>query len=290
MSFDRESSRRTARKTALVTSTVLVWLVLPVKISGQEWRGIQLLKSNCEDVKRALRVDKCEYPETTYHLTGETVAISFQNCSCPTVCIDEIGGWNVPRGTVRSIVRNLHKPVPIADFNVNGAKWISIQTDFIGQIIYTNKDEGIRISAIDEGVVTITYYPPVDKFKHLRCPNCFSPKAKNNDIKSPVFIAYGGVMTFDREKYRLNDFALQLRKLGQRSKAYIVAYDECTGPKGIARDRALRAKEYLRTQGIDSRRIVIVDGGRRELMLIELHGRKRNMPPPKTLSSIYPRN
>ncbi len=97
-------------------------------------------------------------------------------------------------------------------------------------------------------------------------------------------------MTFDPEKYRLNDFALQLRKLGRNSKAYIVAYDECTGSKGKARDRALRAKAYLRTQGIDSRRIVIVDGGRRESMLIELHGRERNMPPPKTLSTIYPQN
>lgn len=187
-------------------------------------------------------------------------------------------------------MRNLHKPVPIADFDVNGAKWISLQTDFIGEIIYANEDEGITISAIDGGVVTIKYYPSVDRFKHVRCSNCFSPKAKNNDIKSPVFIAYGGMMTFDREKYRLNDFALQLRKLGQRSKAYIVAYDECTGSKGLARDRALRAKEYLRTQGIDRRRIVIVDGGRRESMLIELHGRGRNVPPPKIFSSVYPRN
>lgn len=105
-----------------------------------------------------------------------------------------------------------------------------------------------------------------------------------------MFIAYGEYMTFDPEKYRLNDFALQLRKLGRNSKAYIVAYDECTGSKGKARDRALRAKAYLRTQGIDSRRIVIVDGGRRESMLIELHGRERNMPPPKTLSTIYPQN
>ena len=109
-------------------------------------------------------------------------------------------------------------------------------------------------------------------------------------IKSPVFLAYDENITVEQEKYRLNEFALKLRKLGQGSKAYIVAYDECTGPKGKARDRAVQAQQYLLAQGIRRRRIAIIDGGRRESILIELHGRERNMPPPKILSSIYPRH
>jgi len=277
-------------KRTVLIPIICVMFLIPLKVSGQEWRGIQLLKSNCEDVKRALGVDKCEYPETTYHLMTETVAITFQNCSCPTVCYGELGGWNVRRGTVRSIVRHLHNPLPITDFDVNSAKWTSIQTDFIGEIIYSNADEGITISAIDGGVVTIKYYPAIDKSKHLRCPNCFSPNSKKKDIKSPLFIAYGENMTIDREKYRLNEFALELRKLGQGSKAYIVAYDGCVGSIGKAKEHAVRVREYLLAQGIGRRRIVIIDGGRRESMLIELHGRGRNMPPPKTLSSIYPPN
>ena len=262
--------------------------LLPLKISGQEWRGIQPLQSNCEDVKRALGVDKCEYPKTTYQLNGETVNISFKSCPCPTICYSDLRGWNVPRGTVLSIVRELQNPLPITDFDVNNGNWTSLQTDFIGHVIYNNSDKGIRLSAIDGGVATVTYYPPINKFEHLRCPNCFSLTAKKHDIDSPVYIAYGENMSPDREKYRLNDFAVQLRKLGRRSKAYIVAYDGCARPKGEARDRALRAQAYLVAQGIQSRRIVIIEGGQRESMLIELHGRGHNRHPPKTLSSTYP--
>ena len=275
------------KRSALIPIVCLIF-VLSLNVFGQEWRGIQLLQSNCEDVKRALGVDKCEYPQTTYRLNGETVTISFQSCPCPTVCYSELRGWNAPRGTVMSIVRQLHNPVPITDFDVNSGNWTSLHTDFIGQVIYENREKGIKVSAIEGGVATITYYPPIDKFEHLRCPKCFSPTAKRNDIHSPVYVAYGEGMSSDREKYRLNEFALQLRKLGRRSKAYIVVYDGCARPKGAARDHALRAQEYLSAQGISSRRIVIIEGGQRESMLIELHGRERSMPPPKTLSSIYP--
>jgi hypothetical protein len=277
-------------KTTVLIPIVCLVFVLSINVSGQDWRGIQLLKSNCEDIKRALGVDKCEYPETTYRLFGEIVTISFQSCPCPTVCYSEGGGWKVPRGTVRSIERQLGNRLPITDFDVNSGKWTSLKTDFIGEIIYNNRDEGITVDAIDGGVVTITYYPPIDKFKHLHCQDCFSSNAKKDAIQSPVFTAYGENMTVDRENSRLNEFVLKLRKLGQRSKAYIVAYDGCFGPKGKARDRALRAQQYLLSQGIGRRRIVIVEGGRRESMLIELHGRERNLPPPKTLSSIYPRS
>jgi hypothetical protein len=277
------------KRTVLIPTVCLVF-ILPLKVCGQEWRGLQPLKSNCEDVKRALGVDKCEYPETTYRLTGETVTIGFQSCPCPSVCYSEFEGWNVPRGTVLTILRQLHNPLPITDFDVNSGKWTTLQTDFIGEIIYTNRDGGIRISAIDGKAVTINYYPPVYKFKRLRCPNCFQPNTKTNDITSPVFIAYGENMSVDREKFRLDEFVLKLRKLGQTSKAYIVAYEGCTDLTGKARTRALRVQEYLVAQGIGRRRITVINGGQRESMLIEVHGRERNMPPPRSRPSIYPRN
>jgi hypothetical protein len=274
----------------LLISIVCVVFIFPLRVSCQDWRGLQPLKSNCEDVMRALGVDKCEYPQTTYRLDGETVTISFESCPCPTVCYTDLRGWNVPRGTVGSIVRQLRNPLPISDFDVDSGKWTSIHTDFIGEIIYNNNDKGIRVSAVDGGVLTVTYYPPIDRFKQLRCPNCFSPTSKKNDIRSPVFIVYGRGISLDAEKYRLNEFALELRKLGQRSKAYIVIYNGCARPKGEGREYALRAQQHLLTQGISSRRILIIDGGQRESMSIELHGRARNIPPPKTSSSIYPRN
>lgn len=276
----------------LLIVAVFVWMLSPFNAFGQEWRGIQLLRSNCEDVKRSLGVDKCEYPQTTYHLNDETVTISFKSCACPITCYNEGGGWNVPKGTVETIVRQLHKQLPIANFEVNSSKWSSLRTDFIGEIIYSNRDDGMTLSAIDGGVVTIKYYPSIDKFRDLRCPDCFSRPSNSgkNDLRSPVFSAYGEGMTPDREKLRLNNFALELQKLGLGAKVYIVAYDACFRSKVHAQNYAIRARKYLIGRGIGSRRIIIIEGGRRESMLIELHGRKRNMPPPKTFGSIYPGN
>lgn len=268
-------------------------LAAPSISFAQEWRGIKPLRSTCEDVKRALGVDKCDYPRSIYRLKDETVTISFETCPCPVVCYHQSGGWNVPPGTVGSIIRQLHNPLPVADFNVDNGKWKTSHTDFIGQVIYDNRGEGVTLSAIEGAVVTITYYPPLDKHKDLLCPKCSAPpppNAKKDGNPSSWFSAYGGV-TFDEEKKRLDEFARKLHDDVRSSKGYIVAYDGCGPPKGEAKARAERAKEYLvGTQGIDSSRIMTIEGGQREEMLIELHIRARDMPPPRTFSSSYPKD
>jgi hypothetical protein len=73
------------------------------------------------------------------------------------------------------------------------------------------------------------------------------------------------------------------------SKGYIVAYGGCRARNGEALARAARAKEYLVTShGIDSNRILTIDGGQHQTMEIQLHIRKRGLPPPLTFSSTYP--
>ena len=161
------------KRMLLITPLISILLLLPSRVSGQEWRGIQLLRSNCDDVKRALGIDRCEYPRTTYRLNDETVTVSFESCPCPIVCYHESSGWNVPPGTVGSIIRQLHKPLPIANFDVSSRKWTTQHTDFIGQVIYDNKDDGIRLSAIEGAVVTITFYPPLERFKDLLSQSVF---------------------------------------------------------------------------------------------------------------------
>src|SRR6185436_14853701 len=121
------------KRMLLITPLISILLLLPSRVSGQEWRGIQLLRSNCDDVKRALGIDRCEYPRTTYRLNDETVTVSFESCPCPIVCYHESSGWNVPPGTVGSIIRQLHEPLPIANFDVSSRKWTTQHTDFIGQ-------------------------------------------------------------------------------------------------------------------------------------------------------------
>ena len=86
--------------------------------SAQEWRGIKPLHSTCDDVKRTLGVDHCEYPRSTYRLEDEIIEVSFVTCPCASVCDGENRGWKLPADTVTAIHRELRKGLPVADFQV----------------------------------------------------------------------------------------------------------------------------------------------------------------------------
>ncbi|MFN2491623.1 MAG: hypothetical protein ABR501_01905 [Pyrinomonadaceae bacterium] len=274
----------------IVISTFMVVACVRTS-SAQEWRGIKPLRSTCEDVKRVLGVDRCQYPRSTYRLEDEIIEVSFVTCPCPIICRDTNPRWNLPSGTVTSIHRELLTARPIADFNVDQGKWTKIHTDFIGEVIYSNDELGLRLSAVEGDVLSITYYAPFEDNKQLLCQKCSVPHAPKAKLESPSlwFNAYGN-LSFDEEKKRLDKFTSKLEEHGSDSVGYIVAYGGCRALKGEAQTRAERAKEYVvRAHGIDGNRIKTIDGGQRDEMVVELHIRARRLPPPITFSSTYPR-
>ena len=274
-----------------IAASISLILVFAKVSFAQEWRGIKILKSTCEDVKRGLGIDKCEYPRSVFRLKEETVTISFEMCPCPIRCYHQSGGWNVPPGTVGSIVRQLRVPLPLSNFSID-AQWTAITTDLIGQVIYRSKEQGIELSVIDRKVVTVTYYPSLEKTnnKDLVCPPCTvrpSAGADKNE-RSSWFSTYGKVDLAEEEK-RLDTFADKIKANGKTSRGYIVTYDSCR-ERGEAAVFAERAKKHLLDiRGIAGNRIIIIDGGQREEMTIELHVRPRRLPPPRILSSTYPK-
>lgn len=86
-------------------------------------------------------------------------------------------------------------------------------------------------------------------------------------LKAKKFDEYPDV-NFNDEKARLDNFAIQLQ--GEPGAVgYIIAYGSKAGPSGGV--RADRAKEYLvNSRGIDATRVVILDGGCRNDLDVEL--------------------
>ena len=273
-----------------IVTVAFVLLTFAEVCSGQEWRGLKPLRSTCDDVKRALGVDHCEYPRSTYRLEDEIVSVSFATCPCAKVCYGENRGWNVAPDVVTAIHRELRKGLPVADFHVDTDTWTKTTTDFIGQVIYSNEGLGLTLSSVDGSVLSITYDAPFDKNKQLLCPECSVPEARNaeKDVsRSAWFSAYGD-MTHDNEKTRLDKFASELKKRARNTRGYIVVYAGCRAQKGEAKARAEQAKEYVvKAHGIDSRRITTIDGGQRREMLIELHVRSLGQPRPLIFSTSY---
>jgi hypothetical protein len=80
------------------------------------------------------------------------------------------------------------------------------------------------------------------------------------------FDEYGNIR-FNDEKARLDNFAIQLQNQ-PTAQGYYIVYGSCEG-EGAA--RAQRAKDYLvNNRGIDASRIVVVDGGCRADLGVEL--------------------
>jgi hypothetical protein len=90
--------------------------------------------------------------------------------------------------------------------------------------------------------------------------------------KNPVprkFDEYGNI-AFNDEKARLDNFAIELQN-EPGSQGYIIAYGGRRARANEAQARADRAKDYLvNTRGIDSGRLVTVDGGYKEDLTVEL--------------------
>lgn len=151
-----------------IAAILLAMLTLPIAVPAQEWRGITLLKSTCEDVKRALNVDKCDLPRSNYEIEGERVIVSFSQYPCPSDSSRQSRAWNVRPGTVIEITRFLYKSQPISDFDVSSSRWKKTFTDFLNEVIYGNAEEGIMLNTVNNKVEVITYYPSA-KVQHLRC-------------------------------------------------------------------------------------------------------------------------
>jgi hypothetical protein len=80
------------------------------------------------------------------------------------------------------------------------------------------------------------------------------------------FDEYGNIH-FDDEKARLDNYAIQLQNYPD-AEGYVIAYGVC---EGEAQQRADRAKDYLvNTRVIDAGRVVTVDGGCRDDLLVDL--------------------
>lgn len=101
-------------------------------------------------------------------------------------------------------------------------------------------------------------------------PSCGRTASCSVAVRAPIlprkFDEYGNIR-FNDEKARLDNFAIQLQN-EPTAQGYIIAFGTCDGE---GQTRANRARDYLvNTRGVDAGRLVIVDGGCREQLVVEL--------------------
>jgi hypothetical protein len=259
---------------------VAIWIVLTVTdcSHAKAWRGIVPLKSTRVDVERLLGPPTGDRP--TYYLSDSTVDVQYAKCRCGDKC--KMDGWNVPPDTVTLIRVGMKGVVKLADLKIDLThfkRWQSDE-DVPGSSIYKNEEDGFAIEAGGEYVSALVYTARAAD-DHLRC-RVSSAQDSSTEMKEYLihkFDEYSNIPFID-EKARLDNFAIYLQE--QPSfKGYIIFHDSQRMQSGGGQARAKRAKNYLvSVRNIDSKRIVIINGGSRKEFEVELYALPSTMSAP----------
>jgi hypothetical protein len=175
--------------------------------------------------------------------------------------------------------------------NVSGAdsnirltyKW----TVSAGKIISGQDASSITIdtTGLERGGITATV--EVEGFDSA-CSNkascSVSPGVRPRDR---LFDTYGNI-PFNAEKARLDNLAIQLQN-EPGAQGYIIAYAGRRARVGQAKARLTRAKNYLiEPHGIRADRLVLIDGGHRENLEVELWIIPTGATPPTASPTVQP--
>jgi hypothetical protein len=180
---------------------------------------------------------------------------SVSSNQCPTItveCISDNDCCNSPFEFVAHIngKRPTDKPV---------YKW-SISA---GEIVSGQGTSYIKVDAARFPGQFVTATVEIDDLE----PGCANTASVTQTIchspASRLFDQYGNI-SFTKEKSRLDVFANQLNEM-PGAQGYLIAYND-------SRKRAERAKQYLVDKhNVEAERIVVVEGGTREDLTIELY-------------------
>jgi hypothetical protein len=223
--------------------------------SAKEWRGIVPLKSTRADVENLLGAPKQKSSFANYYRFHDELAVVwFQSQPCDQCSWD----WHVPVETVTTIgviPLSAHAPKPsdIEGFKSEDANG--------GVIYYTNEVDGLTVETLN-GKVTSLQYGPEKRLEDLRCvpKDCIADPSGNFDEFS--------LLRWEDEKARLDNFGIRLKE--EMGRGVIVV----SGPSEVQRAKllkhAVRARKHLETVGLEPQRILIADGGYREISLFAL--------------------
>jgi hypothetical protein len=256
----------------------LLSLSTSVLCHGKEWRGIMPMHSTREDVNRLLGVSPdFNKLRAEYSLDSEDVYIVFSNDEFNQECARLL-----PKDTVLLIQVTPKTNLQLSDLLLDKAALRTFEPssppgigyegfidDANGVVVRTFKgrvDQIAYVANFEDRKLCAEYYENIEGALKLMVE--FLPRR---------FDEYANI-SFADERARLDNLAIQLQNEPE-SVGYLIFYAGRNVGRVAAKARAHRAKNYLATKR-DMKRLVVIDGGRREAFAIELYIQSRDWPPP----------
>jgi hypothetical protein len=252
----------------------LIVFAASANIQAQGWRGIVPLHSSCDDVKQKLRIAECR--NRTYDTPDSKVSILFSDGTCSS-------GWNVPTGTVITLDVHPKAAQRFSDLALDSSNYRAIREGHLqGVVRHENNDQSISITVSHDGMVMGYFYGPSSKDESLQCSSERAPATG-----SFKFDEYGNISR-QAEQKRLTRFAYQLRTTSKSFLGYIFVYAGRDASPNEAHKRGKRAKAYLVSRGVEPSRLILVDGGVRETLTVELFVTIKDTIPPTPRPTLSP--
>jgi hypothetical protein len=237
---------------------------------ANSWHGIVPLHSTRADVERILgspTPDSKAKDAADYRTANERIFVLYSTGPCD---VKPSNGWNAPRGTVIKVSVEPNVKPKLSDFKLDESKYEKNRDPELPDYMYYTDDENGIVITVNtaEGVLTNITYWPTSKENSLRC----STATENYQIfgfDAYKFAEYSNISWADQRE-QLDGFATLLSQFPS-AQGHIIAYAGKSAHPG-AKKLATRTKSYLvRMRGINSARLVTVDGGRREAATVELY-------------------
>jgi hypothetical protein len=276
--------------TIAIITYVCAMILTINKPPAEGWRGIVPLHSTRMDVERLLGSPReSRGVASTYDTEEDKVLVFYSAGPCKKGVSEE---WNVPRDTVISLTVSPRAKLLVTSLHLNNDYNRVDDPHVQGIVHYFNREDGVRIDARvlegeGEDINSITYEPAA-KDNRLRCPD--APVISDGDENTPQprkFDEYSNI-SFNDEKARLDNIAIYLQQKPEM-KGYIIAYAGRRARVGEAQARADCAKNYLvNERGIQSERVVTMDGGYREKPMVELYLLPRGVSAPTATPTVDP--
>jgi hypothetical protein len=266
---------------------ILVGISASAVCPGKEWRGIVPMHSTRADVNRLLGTSPdFNKLRANYTLESENIYIVFSNDEFSQECARRL-----PKDTVLLIQVTPKTNLQISDLRLEKAALRTFEPSSppgIGYEGFIDDDNGVVVRTFKGRVDEIAYVANSEDRK--LCPeyyeNIEGALKLIVDFFPRKFDEYGNILYGD-EKARLDNLAIQLHNEPD-SVGYLIFYAGRKLTRAAAKARANRAKNYLATKR-DMKRIVIIDGGRREQFALELYVQHRDLPPPTPYPDPVPK-
>lgn len=135
-------------------------------VSAQGFKGIIPLESNCEDVKRILKVDKCTFPQSIYFLKDFWIRVNF--VSIKSNKTDKIC-YKVPVGNVTSITVSYNKKILLSEFEYK-LKYAEGPFGDIDTFGYESSEKGVSVLVNEDMfgnkvISTASFIPTIEQHR-----------------------------------------------------------------------------------------------------------------------------